>query len=117
MAEGEANHGRGDVTFAAGGRAYTLRPTLGAAKGISKSFGGFLGAFSRVRAYDFEAMALIVGFGLDMNAPEQTEEVEQITYDAGVQKLVEPLCMFIERLANRGLPPAVKAKADPKKKG
>ncbi len=116
MAEQEAK-GRSDVTFAANGHAYTLRPTLGAARGISRSFGGFTAAFSRIRAYDFDAMTQIVAFGLEKVEPEDTEAVEQIVFDAGVRNMVEPLCAFIERLANRGQPLAPTKPADAKKKG
>lgn len=117
MAESEANTtGRGDVAFQANGRTYTLRPYLGAAKGISAEFGGLLNAYSRIRTYDMAGMSRIVAYGLDMADPKHTEEVEQIVYDAGIRTLAEPLCAYIERLGNRGQPIEQPKARDSKKK-
>lgn len=93
------NQGEVEITLA--GEPHVLRSTLRAAKEVSASAGGFIGAYQRLAAFDFGTYVAIVAAGLGKRA----SEVEQMVYETGIAPLSEPLSRFVQLLANGGKEP------------
>ncbi|ABS68941.1 conserved hypothetical protein [Xanthobacter versatilis] len=94
-----ANPGEVEVTL--DGKAFVLRSTLRAAKEVSASAGGFIGAYQRLAAFDFSTYVAIVAAGLG----KRSSDVEDAVYATGIAPLSAPLSRFVQLLANGGKEP------------
>lgn len=91
----------GEVRFEALGESNVLRCTPRAAKEVNAYFGSFTNAMQRIEAMDFEAFVVVVAAGLK----KKRADVEELTYDAGIMKLMKPISNFVVMLANGGRAP------------
>jgi hypothetical protein len=90
---------------------YSLKPTLRAAKLISKDFGGGLGAINRLSQFDFDAIVKIISAGLDLtpNGEKKFAEgvgLEEAIYKTGLMELAAPCIRYTHVLLNGGKPPS-----------
>ena len=77
--------GRGNVYIKLGGIEYTLKPSVYAAKTISRKFGGLNLAVDRVAKLDFEAICevIFIGLGKQMLNPRERQELEELIFESG----------------------------------
>lgn len=102
MAE-KAKLGAGNVEIELDGEAKTLKPTLRAARTISRTFGGFQKAIEAIGAMDLEASIAVVMAGVNAK-PAEGDEIAEAVFATGLPDLVEPLILYLTNLANGGRP-------------
>lgn len=105
-----ASLGAGDIDITILDLNYTLKPTLYAAKAISKEFGGGLGAINRISQFDLEAITKIISVGLGLTATGEKKFAEEkgletSVYETGVMELAAPCIRFIHVILNGGKSP------------
>jgi hypothetical protein len=101
----------GQVAITLDGEPRHLTPTLNAATGISRQFGGLQAAQQRVLAQDLDAYVAIVRFGLGLRTDAEAKGLAEKVFAAGVRDMALPLVEFLIILANGGKP--VEDKAEP----
>lgn len=99
----KAKLGAGNVEIELDGEASTLKPTLRAARTISRQFGGFQKAIEAIGAMDLEAYIAVVMAGVGAK-PADAEEMAEAVYATGLPDLTEPLIQYLTNLANGGRP-------------
>lgn len=92
---------QGEVEIVLDGETHVLRSTLRAAKEVSASAGGFIGAYQRLATFDFSTYVAIVAAGLG----KKVSDVEGKVYATGIAPLSAPLSRFVQLLANGGKEP------------
>lgn len=101
---------QGEVTITLSGREETLKSTLRAARDVNAACGGFIEAYRKLMAFDFEAYVAIVASGLG----KKRQEVEDDVFKTGLASLSEPLAEFVGYLSNGGRDPAEKDQEEAK---
>lgn len=104
-----ASLGAGNVDITILDNTYTLKPTLLAAKTISKELGGGLGAINAISRFESEAITKIisVGLGLTANGEKKFAEekgLEAAVYETGYMELAAPCLQFVNSILNGGKP-------------
>jgi hypothetical protein len=84
--------------------AYTLKPTLRAAKMISRSKGGYLAVANALGSLDFDMIQYVIDHGIGLT-DKGREGLDQRVYETGLTDLAAPLVRFVHILANGGKPP------------
>lgn len=105
-----ASLGAGDVTVTILGKEYTLKPTLLAAKTISKDFGGGFAAMTRLSQLDFDAFVKVLTVGLTLTdkgkqAFADGKGLEEAIFETGVVSLSADCIRFVHIVMNGGKPP------------
>ncbi|MDQ0347861.1 hypothetical protein [Ancylobacter vacuolatus] len=93
-----------EIEIQLGGSVVTLRPTLGAAMGMSKRHGGLMNVLAGLERYDLAMAADVVSAGTGAGA-DQRQAIEEKVFAAGLAGLVSPLVRFVILLSNGGRSP------------
>lgn len=109
-----ASLGAGNIDIVILENTYTLKPTLLAAKTISKDFGGGLGAINRISQFELEAITKIISAGLGLTALGEKKfadekGLEAAVYETGLMELAAPCIRFIHTILAGGKPPKEEA--------
>jgi hypothetical protein len=91
-----------------------LKPTLRAAKMISRQRDGYMGASQAIMQMNFDAYVQIIATAMGLTE-KGAEDMADRVYKTGLSGLAAPLIQFIRNLANGGKPPVDKELADEKK--
>lgn len=102
--------GAGDVKITILGNEYTLKPTLLAAKTISKDFGGGFAAMTRLSQLDFDAFVKVIAVGLTLTDTGKQKfadgkGLEEAIFETGVVSLSADCIRFVHIVMNGGKPP------------
>lgn len=97
---------QGEVTITLDGSEETLKSTLRAARDVNSACGGFIEAYRKLMAFDFDVYVAIVAAGLG----KKRQDVEEAVFKTGLASLSEPLAEFVGYLSNGGRDPAEKEK-------
>jgi hypothetical protein len=92
----------GEVRITLAGEDRVLRSSLRAAKTVSASLDGFLGALQRVARFDHDAFVTIVAVGLGYDRRDDIEEVERKVFETGLPDLVAPVTKYVGYLMRGG---------------
>lgn len=101
----EAQPGAGNVALELDGKAFELRPSVGACMAISKMGGGsgMHGMVARCGALDFDSIKAVIVAGLSLN-PNQARSIDEAIFRTGLMDLAGPCIDFINVVANGGRP-------------
>lgn len=99
----KAKFGAGNVDIELDGQKCTLKPTLRAARLISRQFGGFQKALEAIGGMDLDAYISVVTAGLSAK-PEDADDIANAVYRNGLPSLTEPVIQYVMALANGGRP-------------
>jgi len=94
----------GQITVTLDGEEVVLKPTIAAAKNISRLLGGFQAAHQALFAQNLDAYVTVVRHGLGMKTEAEAKGLEDRVFRTGLRALVGPLTDFILILANGGRP-------------
>ena len=94
-----------EVEITLGDTAYTLKPSLRAARLVS-AMDGFVGAYQRLQRFDFATFVAIIAAGLPQRSPADMKALEEEVFATGVDPLFEPLTKFVNMLMSGGRDPA-----------
>lgn len=81
-----------------------LKPSLRAAKLISRQNGGYMSASQALMNMDFDAYVNILKVAMGLTE-KGAEDIQERVYKTGLAPLAEPLIKFLRNLANGGKPP------------
>lgn len=94
----------GEVVIVLGGEERTLKPTLRAITMISSQYGGLAKARDALAVQDFQAVATVIRWGLNMPDSE-ARKLPEMLFETGLTvELLVPLIRYIGILANGGKP-------------
>lgn len=82
-----------------------MQPTIKAALLINRKFGGLFNAGSKIIAGDIEAIALVIGAGLDLKIEELRDLPDRLIVE-GIVKFTTPANQYLDALALGSNPPA-----------
>lgn len=101
------------VEIELGGETVTLKPSLKAARMVSRISNGqgFYGVYQSIANHNFDVFAQVVKAGVTMKNTS-SEDLDQMVYDAGMYKLTEPLTKFVRLLETGGRDEAEKSDED-----
>jgi hypothetical protein len=96
----KTNHGT--IEIVAGGKTYTLKPTLRALREIDRRFGGVTSAMQALSTVSMTSIALIVavGAGIDASKRKDVEAIEEDIFEAGLSTVGSQALEFLKALTN-----------------
>lgn len=102
---------QGEVMITLGDKEYTLKPSIGAMRALSRQYGGLLPAAQQIQAFNIDAWVFVVRQGAQLS-DEAAKGLDKRIYDAGLDGLMQPLVTFVNLLSNGGRPATVAAGDD-----
>ena len=97
----ELNIGSGDVAITIAGNDLVLRPTLKACIALSTVDGGISQLAQRCAALDFNAIKMVIEYGLGVRSKELAENI----FKSGLINLNSPCITYLHVIANGGKMP------------
>ncbi|WP_279483407.1 hypothetical protein [Aureimonas sp. SK2] len=94
-----------DVEVELGGETHLLRANLKNATAISRQFGGFDGAVQGLLNSNLDVYQSIVKTGIVTAKNISTDDLKEMVWSAGMNKLVVPLSKFVGMCRNGGRDP------------
>lgn len=101
MTKREARLGAGDIEIVIDGRKAVLQPRIGAGLRLCRHFDDLMGLWSSVAQMDIDAVAYVVGLGLDRT---DLEQIAEEVWSTGADALIAPLHRFLAIVAGCGEP-------------
>lgn len=96
----KASIGSGNVDMELDGSKVTLKPTIKAAQGISRQYGGFIAAIGELNKFNLDALTQVVAFGLN----KEPNDIADRVWRTGAAQMTPHAIRYISILMNGGRP-------------
>ena len=83
------------------GETHTLKPSLKAARTVSRIGNGFQGVYAGLVNSNFDVFAAVIKAGIT-SKNISTDDLDEAIYQTGLTKLLEPVARFVRLLQNGG---------------
>lgn len=109
--------GQGDITIQLGEETLVLKPTIGAARTISRKYDGFQNCINRLGRLDFDTVVEVLAIGSQTpNTPSAKDALANKVYAAGMTDDTGSLCAlcidYIASLMRGGKPAPTQAELE-----